>query len=128
MVLHPAEYAQMLGERLEHHGAGCWLVNTGWTGGPFGTGSRMKLEYTRTMLNAALEGKLDDVQTMPDPVFGLNIPVHVPGVPSEILNPRETWPNPENYDRAAAKLASMFRDNFERYADHCTEDVLQAGP
>ncbi|RMH12969.1 MAG: phosphoenolpyruvate carboxykinase (ATP), partial [Gemmatimonadetes bacterium] len=125
---HPAVYAEMLGERLREHGARVWLVNTGWTGGPYGVGSRMKLAYTRAMVSAALAGALDEVATEPDPVFGLAIPVEVPGVPSEVLRPRETWPDGEEYDRAAAKLAGMFRENFERFADRCSPEVVAAGP
>jgi phosphoenolpyruvate carboxykinase (ATP) len=128
MVLHPAEYAEMLGERLEKHGVGCWLVNTGWTGGPFGVGSRVKLSYTRAMLNAVLDGHLDEMETVPDPVFGLHIPKRVPGVPGEILNPRSTWANPADYDSQAEKLAAMFRENFKKYADHAPPEVRAATP
>jgi phosphoenolpyruvate carboxykinase (ATP) len=128
MVLHPTQYAEMLGERLERHGVGCWLVNTGWTGGPFGVGNRMKLSYTRAMLNAVLDGHLDDVETDPDPVFGLHIPRQVPGVPTEILNPRSTWSDREAYDAQADRIAAKFRENFEKYADRTTPQVRAAGP
>jgi phosphoenolpyruvate carboxykinase (ATP) len=128
MILHPGDYARMLGERLERHGATCWLVNTGWTGGGFGEGSRMKLEYTRAMLNAVLSGQLDDTDVVIDPVFGLEIPTEVPNVPNEVLSPRSTWADPDRYDKQATRLAGMFRKNFERYADHTTAEVKAAGP
>ena len=128
LPLHPGAYAEMLGERLERHDAKVWLVNTGWTGGPYGVGSRMKLAHTRAMVRAALAGGLDAVDTVTDPVFGLAVPVAVPGVPSEVLQPRTTWESPEAYDAQAEKLASMFRDNFERYADRVTDAVKAAGP
>src|SRR3954465_5091194 len=114
LPLHPSVYAKMLGEKLEEHGAQCWLVNTGWTGGAFGEGSRMKLSYTRAMVTAALNGQLDDVDTRPDPVFGLPVPVAIPGVPSEVLDARGSWKDSSKYDTQAAKLAGMFRDNFKK--------------
>ena len=106
----------------------CWLVNTGWTGGPFGVGSRMKLEHTRRMLDAVLTSQLDNIDTEPDPVFGLNIPVHIPGVPTDILNPRSTWADPHEYDSRSAELVTMFRRNFDRYADHASDEIRAAGP
>jgi phosphoenolpyruvate carboxykinase (ATP) len=128
LPLPPSVYATMLGEKLAEHGAQVWLVNTGWTGGAFGTGHRMKLDYTRAMIRAALDGRLARVETSPDPVFGLHIPKTVPDVPDEILQPRSTWTNPEEYDAAAAKLAGMFRENFEKFADGVGEGVRGAGP
>jgi phosphoenolpyruvate carboxykinase (ATP) len=128
LPLHPGAYAEMLGERLERHGAAVWLVNTGWTGGPYGVGSRMKLDYTRAMVRAALAGRLDAIDTVTDPVFGLAVPVSVPGVPGEVLQPRSTWENPEAYDAQAEKLATMFRDNFAKYADRVSDGVKAAGP
>lgn len=125
---HPGVYAQMLGEKLREHGSRVWLVNTGWTGGGHGVGSRMKLSYTRSMVRAALAGKLDDVETITDPVFGLAVPVSVPGVPDEILRPRDTWLDPEAYDAAASKLAQMFRDNFVKFQDQAGPEVVEAGP
>ena len=118
----------MLGEKLRRHGATVWLVNTGWTGGPHGVGSRMELKYTRAMVRAALAGELDEAETMPDPVFGLAIPTSVPHVPTEVLRPRDTWEDPEAYDAQARKLAGMFRENFARYADGVDEEVRAAGP
>jgi phosphoenolpyruvate carboxykinase (ATP) len=125
---HPGEYAEMLGEKLREHGSRVWLVNTGWSGGGYGTGTRMKLSHTRAMVRAALAGRLDEVETKVDPNFGLAVPVRVPDVPDEVLDPRATWDDPEAYDAAAAKLAGMFGENFARYADHVPERVSAAGP
>ncbi len=128
MVLPPAAYAEMLGERIRRHDARVFLVNTGWTGGPYGTGSRMKLAHTRRMVDAALAGELDDVQTTTDPVFGLAVPTAVEGVPAGVLDPRSTWSDPAEYDRKARELARMFADNFERYAGSAGEEIRAAGP
>jgi phosphoenolpyruvate carboxykinase (ATP) len=125
---HPGEYARMLADRLEQHDVPVWLVNTGWTGGPYGVGQRMRIDHTRTMVRAALNGELADVAYEEDPVFGTQVPVTVPGVPAEVLRPRGTWPDPAAYDAKAAELARMFRDNFEQYADGVSESVRQAGP
>jgi phosphoenolpyruvate carboxykinase (ATP) len=128
LPLHPTLYSRMLGEKLEHHRAACWLVNTGWTGGPAGIGSRMKLGYTRAMVGAALAGALDAVPTRLDPIFGLHVPEQVPGVPPELLDPRGTWHDPAGYDDQAGRLAQMFRDNFRRFEDQATDAVKAAGP
>ena len=128
MVRPPGEYAEMLGEKIETHGARVFLVNTGWTGGPYGTGSRMKLAHTRRMVNAALAGELDDVETITEPHFGLAIPTSVPGVPDAVLNPRSTWDSEAAYDEKAQQLAGMFASNFEKYRDQVSEAVRQAGP
>jgi phosphoenolpyruvate carboxykinase (ATP) len=128
MVRPPSVYAEMLGAKLREHGSRVWLVNTGWTGGAYGTGSRMKLKYTRAMVRAALAGELDGVATEADPVFGLAIPTSVPGVPDEVLRPRDTWADSTEYDRQAEKLAGMFRENFEKFAAGVSEEVRQAGP
>jgi phosphoenolpyruvate carboxykinase (ATP) len=125
---HPSVYAKMLGERLREHGAAVWLINTGWSGGAYGTGSRMKLPHTRAMVHAALGGKLAGVKFQGDPVFGLAVPTSVPGVPSDVLTPRDTWPDSAGYDTAAAKLAKMFQDNFARFADQVSAEVRAAGP
>jgi phosphoenolpyruvate carboxykinase (ATP) len=127
LVWHPTKYAHMLGELLKKHNAKVWLVNTGWSGGPYGVGKRMNLSYTRAMVRAALEGQLDSVATTTDPFFGLHVPTDIPGVPSEVLNPRNTWPNPEEYDVQAKKLAEMFRKNFERFGSE-SENIKAAGP
>ncbi|HXE57115.1 MAG TPA: phosphoenolpyruvate carboxykinase [Gemmatimonadales bacterium] len=128
LPLNPGVYARMLGEKIRQHGARVWLVNTGWTGGPYGVGSRMKLAYTRAMVRAALAGRLDGVAYRRDPVFGFEVPTAVPDVPAEVLVPRDTWADPAAYDAEAAKLATMFRDNFERYAPSVSPDVRSAGP
>ncbi|HXN76044.1 MAG TPA: phosphoenolpyruvate carboxykinase (ATP) [Gemmatimonadaceae bacterium] len=127
LVWHPTKYAQMLGELLRKHQSKVWLINTGWSGGPYGTGKRIDLEYTRAIVNAALAGDLDKVKTQKDPVFGLAIPIEIKGVPSNVLNPRETWPNPAAYDAEAKKLASMFRENFEKIGNVDTA-TKNAGP
>src|SRR5690606_30120704 len=128
LPLPASTYARMLGEKIERHNAQCWLVNTGWTGGPYGVGSRMKLAYTRTMVDAVISGKLDGVETRQDPIFGLHVPVSVPGVPDEVLMPRQTWSDPAAYDEQAKKLAAMFRENFEKFAADVSEAVRAAGP
>jgi phosphoenolpyruvate carboxykinase (ATP) len=125
---HPNVYATILGEKIARHGVQCWLVNTGWTGGAFGTGSRMRLSHTRAMVRAALAGKLDRVPTTIEPAFGLAVPQRVPGVPAEILMPRGTWPSAEAYDAQAARLAAMFRKNFEQFQDQVHGAVREAGP
>lgn len=128
MPLHPGAYAKLLGEKLEKHGSNIWLVNTGWTGGPHGVGSRMKLAYTRAMVTAALEGKLDDVETATESFFGLAIPNQVEGVPDEVLNPRNTWADKAAYDAQASKLVKMFHENFKQFEDGVTAEVIAAGP
>ena len=128
MPRHPGEYAPMLVERIARWGVQAWLVNTGWTGGPYGTGERMNINHTRSMVRAALEGRLDDVPTVTDPIFGVEVPTSCPDVPSEVLQPRATWPDPEAYDAQAKRLAAMFAENFERYADGVGDDVRAAGP
>jgi len=117
-----------LRDKIEQHNCDVWLVNTGWTGGPFGTGDRMKLAYTRRMVTAALTGELADVDTYTDPLFGLHIPVTIVGVPDVVLRPRETWSNGAEYDIQASKLAAMFADNFEQFNDRVSEGVRKAGP
>jgi phosphoenolpyruvate carboxykinase (ATP) len=125
---HPSVYADMLGERLREHGSAVWLVNTGWSGGAYGTGSRMKLAHTRAMVHAALGGRLAAAKLEADPVFGLAIPTAVPGVPSAVLRPRGTWADGAAYDAAAAKLSKMFEDNFAKFADQVSGEVRGAGP
>ncbi|PAP77710.1 phosphoenolpyruvate carboxykinase (ATP) [Rubrivirga marina] len=128
MVLPPSRYAEMLGERIERTGARVFLVNTGWTGGPYGTGERMKLAWTRRMVDAALAGELDSVETETEPVFGLEVPVAIDGVPDSVLHPRQTWADTDAYDAKASQLAEMFADNFEKYRENVSEEVRQAGP
>src|SRR5688500_6294560 len=128
LVWHPTKYAEMLGELLDQHGSRVWLVNTGWSGGAYGVGKRMKLAHTRAMVRAALAGKLDGVKTKKDPVFGLEVPVEIPDVPASIMSPRDTWPDKAAYDVQAKKLADMFAKNIEKFGDAVTEAVRKAGP
>jgi phosphoenolpyruvate carboxykinase (ATP) len=127
MPLAPSAYAKLLGEKIAVHKVKVWLVNTGWTGGPFGTGHRMEIAHTKSMLRAALSGKLDGVEMRVDPVFGLRVPGSCPGVPSEVLDPRSTWKDRAAYDRTARKLAGMFHENFAQYTDQVTPGVRAAG-
>jgi phosphoenolpyruvate carboxykinase (ATP) len=124
----PLVYARMLDKKLEEHGSSVWLLNTGWTGGPFGEGERMPIQATRGMLRAALSGELDGVEFRTDEVFGFQVPVHVPGVTAKLLDPRSTWRDPEEYDRKARELASMFVENFEKRFGDVGESVRAAGP
>jgi phosphoenolpyruvate carboxykinase (ATP) len=125
----PAIYARLLGEMLDAHPATVWLVNTGWTGGPYGEGHRMPIAATRALLKTALAGSLERGEFRADPVFGFEVPVEVAGVDAALLDPRSTWADAEAYDRKAAELARMFRENFEkRFAGTVGEDVAAAGP
>jgi phosphoenolpyruvate carboxykinase (ATP) len=128
LPLHPARYAGLLRERLRAHGSSVWLVNTGWSGGPYGQGRRMELAHTRALVRAVLEGALAGVPVSADPVFGVLVPQSCPGVPAQVLRPRDTWPDPAAYDARARQLAALFRKNFEAYADQVPEAVRQAGP
>ena len=125
---HPMVYAKMLGEKIERYGVSVWLVNTGWTGGAYGTGSRIKLQYTRALIRAALEGDLADAEFTAEEVFGLHVPVAVPRVPAELLTPRQSWSDPGAYDEQARRLAGMFRKNFDQFADAAPPRVLESGP
>ena len=129
LPLHPTKYAEMLGHQLEANpDVTVWLINTGWTGGAYGTGHRMKLAYTRTMITAALSGVLSEVQFKTHPIFGVAVPGAVPGVPSEILDPRTTWADKAAYDQTASELAERFIKNFEKYADFASADILAGAP
>jgi len=128
LVWHPTKYATMLGELLRTHGAQVWLVNTGWSGGAYGTGSRMKLSHTRAMIRALLDGSLHHEQTAVDPIFGLHMPIAVADVPSAILNPRSTWSDGAAYDAQARKLAAMFRENITKFGEAVPANILAAGP
>ena len=128
LVWHPAVYAEMLAERVRRHGASVWLVNTGWVGGPYGTGRRMDLGQTRAIIDAIHDGSLADAATETEPVFGLAVPTHCPGVPSDILMPERSWEDPAAYRATAADLAQRFRDNFQQYADYASKAVQAAGP
>lgn len=128
MPLHPTVYAELLAEKIRNHDSNVWLVNTGWTGGPYGTGHRMKLSHTRKMLYEAIEGNLDQVEYDEEPIFGLSIPTNISGIPSEILNPRNTWSDKEAYDKKANKLASMFTENFSKFKKEAAKEIIEAGP
>ncbi|WEK37652.1 MAG: phosphoenolpyruvate carboxykinase (ATP) [Candidatus Pseudobacter hemicellulosilyticus] len=128
LPLHPGVYAAMLGEKMRKHNVKVWLINTGWTGGPYGTGHRMKLGYTRSMITAALEGRLERVEFDTHPVFGVAMPKSCPGVPDAILNPRNTWTDKAAYDTAACNLAAQFVNNFEKYAAGVDNAILAAAP
>jgi phosphoenolpyruvate carboxykinase (ATP) len=128
MVLQPTAYATLLGDRIRAHGTKVWLVNTGWSGGPYGVGSRFKIAHTRAMIHAALSGALDAVPFETDPVFNLAVPTTCPGVPSEILKPRGTWSDTAAYDAQAGKLANMFAENFKAFESYADADVRAAGP
>ncbi len=127
LVWHPTKYAQMLGELLKEHKSNVWLVNTGWNGGAYGVGKRMKLAHTRTMVDAAVGSELDSVKTRKDPIFGLEIPVEIKGVPTEVLDPRGTWSDGAAYDAQAKKLAGMFVENFKKFGD-VDQKIRGAGP
>ncbi len=128
LPLHPGFYAKMLGEKLEKHQVKVWLVNTGWTGGSYGRGQRIRLAYTRSMIKAALDGQLDEVEYTTDPVFGIAVPLACPGVPGEILNPRNTWKDTDAYDQEARKLARAFINNFSKYAPGVDPSIMAAAP
>lgn len=128
LPLPPSYYATVLAGKIEEHDCRVWMINTGWTGGPHGVGNRIRIPHTRAMLNAALEGVLDDVEYVENPVFGLSTPTAVPDVPSQLLDPRSTWSDPDAFDRQARKLAGMFVDNFASYADGVEDAVVKSGP
>jgi phosphoenolpyruvate carboxykinase (ATP) len=126
LPLHPGRYAELLGRKIKKHGVKVWMVNTGWSGGPYGQGSRIQLSYTRAMITAALEGALDKVEYHPHPVFGMAIPATCPGVPAELLNPRNTWPSLTAYDEMAGHLADWFTTNFQKYAKEIASPEIHA--
>ncbi|MFA0964272.1 phosphoenolpyruvate carboxykinase (ATP) [Roseivirga sp. BDSF3-8] len=128
LPLHPTQYAEMLGEKMKKHDVNIWLINTGWSGGPYGTGSRIKLPYTRAMISAALEGKLDSVEFKNHPVFGVAMPTSCPGVPSEILDPVNTWDDKDDYQNKADKLANSFISNFGKYEEYANDEIMAGSP
>jgi phosphoenolpyruvate carboxykinase (ATP) len=128
MVLHPGVYADLLGKQMARHNAACWLINTGWSGGPYGVGKRMKISYTRAMIRAILNGSLAQTETTPDPIFGVNVPISCPDVPNEVLQPRNTWEDKEAYDRQAKDLARRFNENFKKYEAGVSEAVRAVAP
>lgn len=128
LPLHPTKYAEMLGQKMKENDVNVWLINTGWTGGPYGVGHRMKLPFTRAMITAALNGALNEVEFTKHPIFGVEMPTNCPGVPAEILNPRNTWGNKEEYDTKATELATKFVKNFQKYADDANDEIMAGAP
>lgn len=127
-LLHPTQYAEMMGKKIDECGAKVWLINTGWSGGSYGTGERMKLKYTRAMITAALEGKLDNVDFKTHEIFGLAMPTTCPDVPSELLDPKSTWKDGAAYDAKASELAEKFVNNFEKFKEFANEEIMAASP
>ena len=128
MVLHPFKYAELLAEKIKEHNVAVWLVNTGWTEGPYGEGHRMPIKHTRALLHAALDGTLADAKFTADPVFGVHVPDKCPGVPATILQPRNTWKDKAAYDAKAAHLAKLFHENFKQFEAEVSDAVKKAGP
>ena len=125
MVHHPYKYARMLKEKILKNNATCWIVNTGWTGGPYGIGKRMSIRYTRALLNAALAGKLADIEYYKDPVFGFEVPKHCEGVPDDVLKPSDTWGDKKAYEEKYLMLAALFIENFKKFTDGCPIEILE---
>ena len=128
MPLHPTVYAEMLGKKIKENDVNVWLINTGWTGGPYGIGNRIKLKYTRAMITAALNGELDDVNYVQHEIFGLNMPTECPDVPADKLNPKSTWADPMAYDKKADELAQLFINNFKKFEEYANEEIMAAAP
>ena len=128
LTLHPTRYAELLKEKLEKHNAQAWIVNSGWSGGPYGVGERMSINTTRSCVNAIIDGTVKDSTWTTDPTFGWEIPSNIPGVDESVLSPRNTWPNPKGYDEAEKKLANMYVENFKKYAGKGNVDYTQYGP
>ncbi|MCB9202473.1 MAG: phosphoenolpyruvate carboxykinase (ATP) [Flavobacteriales bacterium] len=128
MPLHPAKYAEMLSDKMKETGVNVWLINTGWSGGKYGVGNRIKLKYTRAMITDILEGKLDDMEYSMNPIFGLHVPKYCPGVPSEILDPMNTWVDKGQYIKTAIQLAHSFHLNFEKFANGSSQEIIEGGP
>ena len=128
MVHHPYKYADLLKRKIERYGVTCWLVNTGWVGGPYGVGKRISIKNTRNLLNAALTGELGKVEYYKDPIFGYQVPKTCPGVPANVLEPWSTWPSRDEYDRRYRDLAMRFIQNFAKFTDGTPREILDAGP
>jgi phosphoenolpyruvate carboxykinase (ATP) len=128
MVHHPYKYADMLTQKMQKHGAQCWLVNTGWTGGSFGIGKRISIHHTRALLNAALDGRLNDVEYRTDKLFGFEVPLSCPDVPDDVLVPEQTWGDKDEYWKRFDGMAARFIENFKLYASGCPDEVANAGP
>ncbi|MBZ0305401.1 MAG: phosphoenolpyruvate carboxykinase (ATP), partial [Anaerolineae bacterium] len=128
MVHHPMDYAELLKQKILRYGVNCWLINTGWIGGPYGIGKRISIRYTRTLLNAVLTGKLLDADYYEDPVFGFFVPTTCPDVPEEILYPAKSWPSEEDYWNRYRQLAKRFVTNFKKFESEAPDEVVKAGP
>jgi phosphoenolpyruvate carboxykinase (ATP) len=128
MPLHPTKYAEMLSSKMQEAGVNVWLLNTGWSGGPYGVGSRIKLKYTRAMITAILNGELENVDYEQHPIFGLYMPKYIPNVPSEMLDPMNTWLQKGAYVSKAIQLAHSFHLNFEKFASEASEQIIEGGP
>lgn len=128
MTLHPTRYADLLQEKLEKHGSSAYLVNSGWTGGPYGTGERMSIKTTRACIDAILDGSIHDAEMHNDPIFGFEVPKALPGIDSHLLDPKSTWPSAEEYDTAANNLAKLYVENFKQYEGQGSVDYTQFGP
>jgi phosphoenolpyruvate carboxykinase (ATP) len=128
MMWHPNKYAELLAEKMKETGAKAWLVNTGWSGGAYGVGSRMKLKYTRAIIDAIQSDAFENVETVIDTEFGVEIPLTCPGVPSEILVPRNTWADKAAYDATKGKLVKLFQDNFKQFEEGVNAEIVDAGP
>jgi phosphoenolpyruvate carboxykinase (ATP) len=128
MVHHPYKYAELLKNKIERYGVTCWLVNTGWVGGPYGVGKRISIKHTRALLNAALTGKLANVEYYQDPIFGFEVPKTCPDVPESVLEPWSSWPSREEYDKRYKDLALRFKQNFKKFEEGTPIDVVEAGP
>jgi phosphoenolpyruvate carboxykinase (ATP) len=128
MVHHPAVYADLLKRKMLKHGATCWLVNTGWVGGPYGVGKRISIKHTRALLSAALEGKFQNAEFWTDPVFGFQVPKTCDGVPPGVMTPSSSWPDKDVYTQKYKQLASRFIENFKKFEAGCPPEVIKAGP
>jgi len=128
MVWHPAKYAELLAERMEKHGSRAWLINTGWTGGAYGEGERMSLKHTRAIIDAIHAGELNDAPVAADPIFGFEVPTACPGVPADILNPKNTWADKGAFDEKAKHLAGLFNENFKKFEEGASAAIIEAGP
>lgn len=128
MVHHPVYYADLLSRKVERYGTNCWLLNTGWVGGPYGIGKRISIHHTRALLTAALNGDLLDVKYYKDPIFGFQVPKSCPEVPKDVLYPAKSWPSKKEYDNKYRQLAARFTDNFKKYASEASNEVNEAGP
>ena len=128
MVHHPYQYAELLKRKIERYGVKCWLVNTGWVGGPYGIGKRISIRHTRALLNAALTGRLDEVEYKRDPVFGFDVPATCPNVPDDVLDPSSSWHDKKEYDKKYKQLAQRFIENFGKFTTQTPQEVIDAGP